>query len=94
MPSFKRLIAQVHGAPADGYLMLTVPAHHVRPGDIIGGIGGWCTVHANDDSTTGETSTRSILLADNADGSLRTLGILAVENVAVLRAAENARESR
>jgi hypothetical protein len=67
-----------------GLHMLTVPAHELRRGDIIARNDDWCTVARNDDSTEGETSTRSILL-DTDDGRTWTLGIIATAQVAVLR---------
>lgn len=79
---------------ADGYLMLTMPAHQVQPGDIIALSDDWCTVERNDDSTEGETSTRSILVAGRADGHMRSLGILASVGVAVLRPGDAALEER
>lgn len=71
-----------------GYRMLTIPAHNVQPGDLLGDLHGtWNTATRNDDSTEGETSTRDIVLVPLDGTDPHTLSILAMERVAVLRPA-------
>lgn len=66
--------------------MLTIPAHNVQPGDLLGDLHGtWNTATRNDDSTEGETSTRDIVLVPLDGTDPHTLSILAMEQVAVLR---------
>jgi hypothetical protein len=71
-----------------GYELLTVRAIDVRPGDLLAGLGEWCTAGRNDDSTEGETSTRSIVMHPLDDSPARTLHILATETLAILRPPE------
>ena len=74
-----------------GYRMLTIPAYSVQPGDLLGDLHGtWNTATRNDDSTEGETSTRDIVLVPLDGSDPHTLGILAMEQVAVLRPAPTA----
>lgn len=74
-----------------GYRILTIPAYSVQPGDLLGDLHGtWNTATRNDDSTEGETSTRDIVLVPLDGSDPHTLGILAMEQVAVLRPAPTA----
>lgn len=68
-----------------GHQLLTVRAIDVRPGDLLAGLGEWCTAGRNDDSTEGETSTRSIVLVPLDGSEPRPLHILAGETVSILR---------
>lgn len=67
-----------------GHQMLSIRAIDVRPGDITDRHGDWCTVDRNDDSTEGETSTRSIMVT-TADDRTWTVHIIASEHLAILR---------
>lgn len=74
-------------APADGYLMLTVPAHTLQSGDIVGLNGTWSTVGRVTVENDEPASTVHVVLDDHGRDRRHSWRILAGENVAVLRRA-------